>query len=185
MSHMCRGLVMVAVLFAAYSSPIQACHHHRRASMAYVVPEPVFVPAPVMLYDTPAPSVYYAPLYSAPTTFSAPVVETAPVVAEMAGEVTVEVEAEVEVGADEPMVTETAPIVESAPMVESTPIHQGPVAPATYFYSLEPPLTQQPYAFTPAPVAPPIVEMVAPPIQTIVVPFAPAPRRTCPLGGCH
>lgn len=181
-----------------------ACHHHRAArTMTYLAPQPVFMPAPVMIYDAPAPMIYHAPavqyapvMQAAPMIESAPIVEAAPMVEAVvetapAMEVApMEEAAPVEVG-----VEEAAPMIESAPMIEDAGVEMAPsrVSPgvmnpvndlAPYFYSLEAPLTQQPYA--PTPVAAPVYNTSFVQPASFFVPVAPAPApRRCLHGGCH
>lgn len=186
-----------------------ACHHHRAArTVMYLAPQPVFMPAPVMIYNAPAPMIYHAPAVQyAPVMQAAPIIEAAPIVEEAAyveaapamevapveEAAVVEEAAPVEVG-----IEQAAPMIESAPMIEDAGVEMAPsnVTPgvmnpvndlAPYFYSLEAPLTQQPYA--PTAVATPVYS--APVYNTsfvqpasFFVPAAPAPRR-CLHGGCH
>lgn len=202
-----RVLIALAAV-AAISGGVEACHHHRAAMQAiYIAPQPVFMPAPVMIYDAPAPVYYQAPavqyapamqaapvIEAAPIVEAAPLVESAPIVesAPMVEEPAVIDDAPVEVGVEEDVHMEAAPVevapVEAAP-VEYAPSHVTPSVMnpvqelAPYFYSLEAPLTQQPYAPTPV-AAPPVYQtMFVQPAPAIFVP-APAPTRSCLHGRC-
>ena len=204
MKSLIRAFVALTAV-AAISGAAQACHHHRAAmQMMYFAPQPVFMQAPpVMIFDAPAPApvffqappVQYAPapvMQYAPAPVqaaeSAPVVEAAPIQEPAVMDAT-----PVEVGVEGAVVDlAPAPIVEAAP-VEMAPsrVAPGPMNPvqelAPYFYSLEAPLTQQPYAPTPV-AAPPVFETIQfhQPAPTFFVPVGPAPRRHhCPFGGCH